>query len=229
MRISVIVPVAPSETALSDLLRDLAILPGNCEIILALPRGAKAPESVLLASRQNIRYHAEGGGRAAQMNAAARQASGEYLWFLHADSRLDHVVITALLHQLTQFPDGLFYADLAFQGYAPTLMRINQAGVWLRSHFLGMPFGDQGFCIQRQLFNKIGGYDENLPYGEDHVFVWRARQSGIKLRPLKACITTSARKYQQHGWLKTTCQHVWLTWKQAWPEWQKLTKKATKP
>ncbi len=95
-------------------------------------------------------------------------------------------------------------------------------GALFRSRALGVPFGDQGFCIKKTIFNKLGGFPEGLPYGEDHVFVWRARQQGIDLQPLGVKLYTSARKYKKHGWLKTTIltQYLWI--KQALPEWQKL-------
>lgn len=228
MRVSVIIPLSPIETELPSLLQNLVALPKDCEIILALPQGAE-PVINMTESKLNIRSHIEGSGRAAQMNAAARHALGDQLWFLHADTRLDHTAITALFRRLDQFPDWLLYADLAFINDATPLMRLNEIGVWFRSHVMGMPFGDQGLCIKKRLFFEIGGYPENVAYGEDHVFVWRARQHGIKLRPINARIYTSARKYLQRGWLKTTGLHLWLTWRQAWPEWYRLIAGTKKP
>ncbi len=110
------------------------------------------------------------------MNAAANKIKKPFLWFLHADSRLNARSLTSLESSLRAEPDGLHYFDLAFLPDGPRLMILNQAGVWLRSHLLGLPFGDQGFCLKRELFLKLGGFDETAPYGEDHLLVWAAKR-----------------------------------------------------
>jgi len=216
MKLSVIIPLACHEQAWRDLLPDLAALPAECELILALPQGS-APLDV----PSTIRQVSAGSGRAQQMNQAAGIALGHQLWFLHADSRLRPDTIPALLRRLRQYPDWLLYADLVFADASPW-MRLNEIGVWFRSHVLGMPFGDQGLCIRRKTFYELGGYPENVMRGEDHVFVWHARQRGIRLYPMGACIVTSARKYKTEGWFKTTLMNVGLTLRQAWPEWLRL-------
>lgn len=222
MKLSVIIPMAPQERAWENLLPDLAALPPNSEIIFALPAGTLPVTVVPPHPWMVVKQCSEGVGRAAQMNAAARMADGSQLWFLHADSRLRNDTIPALMRKMEQYPDRLFYGDLRFLADATPLMKINEIGTWVRSHFLRMPFGDQGLCIRRDLFCEIGSYPENLPYGEDHVFVWHARQRGMKLCAIGAPIYTSARKYRQNGWAKTTFRHVTLTYKQAWPEFCRL-------
>ena len=119
---------------------------------------------------------------------------------------------------LARDPGALHYFDLAFSGDGPPLMRLNERGVWVRSHLLGMPFGDQGFCLRRDVFFGLGGFPEDVPYGEDHLLVWRARQAGVPLRCAPATLLTSARKYGERGWLRTTARHVYLTYRQALPE-----------
>jgi hypothetical protein len=222
MSISVIIPLSWGEQSWKELLSDLKSLPPGSEIIFALPKGAKSLEVARFDPSINVREISEGMGRAAQMNAAARIATGSQLWFIHADTRVSSDTVRALFLSLTRAQDRLHYADLKFLSEGVHLMKINEIGTWVRSRFLGMPFGDQGICIQKNLFYKIGAYLENLPYGEDHVFVWRARQSGIALKSIGAPIYTSARKYREQGWFRTTVQHVVLTYMQAWPEFWRL-------
>ena len=102
------------------------------------------------------------------------------------------------------------------------MMYLNSLGVRFRSHVLKTPFGDQGLCIKKSNFIQLGGYPDNLAYGEDHVFVWKSRQNNIEIKPANATIFTSGRKYKANGWLKTTLTHQYLWVKQAWPEWRKL-------
>jgi GT2 family glycosyltransferase len=157
-------------------------------------------------------------GRARQMNAGARAARGRHLWFLHADSGFSRPDVEALATALREAPRALHYFNLAFDGRPRQLMYLNQAGAWWRSHALGLPFGDQGFCLERDAFFALGGYDEQAAYGEDHLLVWQARRAGIEVRCTRGRIVTSARKYREQGWLRTTILHQYLTYRQAAPE-----------
>lgn len=195
MRISVIIPLAANETKHQAL---VASLPEALEIILS-----------------------QEGSRAISLNNGAKKAAGDYLWFLHGDSEIPKDAIPALKAAIERNPDALLYFDLAFSNDATPLMALNALGVKFRSHVLGVPFGDQGFCIRKTLFEQLGGFPQGLAYGEDHMFVWRARQQGIKLYCTGATLTTSARKYKAKGWLKTTLMHQYLWITQAWPEWRK--------
>ena len=160
--------------------------------------------------------------RAISLNKGAEKSTGEYLWFLHADSEIDSHAISALQKAIQKNPASLLYFDLTFAKNSSPIMILNAWGAWLRSHILKVPFGDQGFCISRKLFENIGGFPEGIEYGEDHLFVWRARQKNISIKSVGAKIYTSARKYKKYGWLKTTLMHQYLWIKQAWPEWRKL-------
>lgn len=229
--LSIIIPVGPNETAWRDLLPLLVDVRGDAEILLASPEYQPGDWSEMQGTwgfellNSPVRWGKVSAGRASQMNEAARQAKGEFLWFLHADSEISTNSISTLLKSLEKHPTDLHYFDLKFQSDGPVLMTLNRWGVWIRSHCLKMPFGDQGLSISAETFRELGGYDDSLPYGEDHDFVWRARIAGLKLRPVGATIRTSARKYRERGWLKTTCRHVWLTWKQALPLWCQLWKR----
>ncbi|MEP6938153.1 MAG: glycosyl transferase family 2, partial [Rudaea sp.] len=91
-----------------------------------------------------------------------------------------------------------------------------------RSRWFGLPFGDQGFVVPARSFAQLGGYDETVRYGEDHLFVWAARAGGLAVLPIGATVFTSARKYAAGGWLRTTLRHWQLTLRQALPAWWRL-------
>ncbi len=221
LKLSVIVPLLPGDQAWSELAPDLAHLPKGTEVLFASPRppaGSEAEAPQLDGGRLRLAWLETPLGRAAQLNRAAARATGDYLWFLHADSRLAPGAVAALEDAVRLSPSALHYFDLRFAKGGPPLMPLNDWGVWLRSHVLRLPFGDQGFCLSRELFGKLGGFAENAPYGEDHLFVWQALRSGIAIRPVGSWLTTSPRKYRDRGWLRTTLRHQVLTYKQAWPE-----------
>ncbi len=81
-----------------------------------------------------------------------------------------------------------------------------------RSKYLKSPFGDQGFIIKKDVFIKLGKYQKDLAYGEDHMLVRKSLKNNIKLEELNSYLISSSRKYQKNGWLKTTFLHniLWL-------------------
>lgn len=159
------------------------------------------------------------------MNVGAQAARGHWLWFLHADSILHPRTLGALQDFLTRNVHALGFFDLRYRNDGPLFAHINARGANLRARGLGLPFGDQGLVLPARWFARLGGYDEDAPYGEDHLLVWRARQRGLPLRRIRAPLVSSARKYALRGWWRTTWLHLRLTIRQAWPEWRALRKR----
>lgn len=181
-QVSIIIPVAGGETAHELLLNDL-----------------KGLESEIIISSE--------GTRAVSLNKGAAKASQPFLWFLHADSRVSAENITDLAQAIENHAQALHYFDLAYEeGGLPAL---NALGANIRSRVFGLPYGDQGFCISKAVFDDIGGYPENAPYGEDLLFVRLVKQSSIQVYRVSSKLLTSARKYQQYGWLKLTVLRQW--------------------
>ncbi len=151
-------------------------------------------------------------GRARQCNEGVALSSGDYLWWLHADSRLQADCWTALRAAIAAQPNALHWFRLGFAD-GPALTRLNAAGANWRSRRFGLPFGDQGLCLSRAQFRSLGGFDERMALGEDLALVVRAKRAGIALNEVPATIVTSARRYRARGWLRTTLRHLWLTWR----------------
>lgn len=158
-------------------------------------------------------------GRANQLNAGLVFAKGDFFWLLHADSQVNiDEGVRRLRAASERSPDSMWYFDLRFFDGSP-LMKINEFGVYLRSRFLKMPFGDQGLAFSRKTFVTVGKFNSERDYGEDLDYVWRCRGSGIAIRRLGLPIGTSSRKYMTNGWLWTTWRHLVLTYRQALPWW----------
>jgi len=215
LKLSVIVPVGPGDAAWHNLLTDLAALDGNAEVLLVAPPGAAPADFAArrYGLRVAVRWLEAPAGRARQQNAGAAAASGETFWFLHADSRLPARSVAAAADFAGRAALGYF--DLRFGDDGPWLARLNAMGAWVRSRWLRLPFGDQGLILPRRLFEGLGGFDESLPKGEDHALVWAARRARVPLVPLRAPLQTSARRYAEGGWLRTTLRHAQLTIAQA--------------
>ncbi len=231
--VSIVIPVAPDEEAWRSLIADLVAIDTHAELLLVGAHREPAELSRLCAAAGphcGIRWMAAPAGRAQQMNYGAKLSTRPFLWFLHADSRVSANALLALERSLDTHPHGLHYFDLMFQGDGPRLVRLNAWGVRVRSRYLGLPFGDQGLSMSHEVFQRLGGFDEAVAYGEDHLLVWAAHRHRVPLHSVEAFISTSARKYRTNGWLATTIVHLWRTWRQAIPQLVRLLKlKTTKP
>lgn len=230
--LSVIIPVGPEEDAWKTLLTDLCVLPADTEIILAATTERPGDlQSVLRTNgfTRGMMWLKSPKGRAKQLNAGVKAAQHSFLWFLHADSRISPQAIASLKRSLEKNERAIHYFNLAFSDDGPALTRINTAGAWIRSRVLGLPFGDQGYCVSRDIFQKLGGFDEKASYGEDHLFIWKARQRGVPIVCTGGWLGTSARKYSRDGWSATTVRHAVLTAKQAIPGLFRLLKERVFP
>ena len=140
-------------------------------------------------------------GRARQMNAGAREATGDALLFLHADTRLpadaDHVVIAALERAAW----GRF--DVRIEG-RHRLLAVVACAMNLRSRLTGIATGDQAIFVRREAFP---GFPE-LPLMEDIAFSKSMKRHG---RPacLRERVVTSGRRWERAGVLRT----IGLMWR----------------
>lgn len=209
--LAIVVPAGPGDFAWRGLLPQLQDA-GARDIVLALA-DCDAGATGTLSS--DVTAVASPPGRARQLNAGAAGSDAGWLWFLHADSRIAPSTVAALHGLVRADPAAIGYFDLRFLDDGPCLMCLTALGAHLRSRWLRLPFGDQGFVLPRRVFDALGGFDENIAGGEDHALVWAARAAGVPLRPLRAPIYTSARKYARHGWWATTREHLRLTLGQA--------------
>jgi rSAM/selenodomain-associated transferase 2 len=205
--ISIIVPLYNEEKTVTNLLFQLSRLDGAHEILLA--DGGSTDRTKELAREalpQSARLLEVPRGRAAQSNAAAREAVGSTLFFLHADSQIPP---NTLRHIGKAVSDGAMWGclTLRFDEWHP-LMLLCAYFSNLRARLRGIAFGDQGIFIRRDLFLKEEGFPE-LPLMEDYEFSLRLRRQGIFPVQLSCPIITSARRFREHGRLRT----MFLMWR----------------
>lgn len=205
--LSIIVPIAPGEQPDPGLLSVLDTSSPGSELIVSLADNDTAEP--LPATSQLVRSSA---GRGRQLNRGAEQAKGQWLWFVHADCRLEPGAVERVLDFTEKYEQAIGYARLRFLDDGPGLARLNALGANLRSRLLGLPYGDQGLCVPAERFGQLGGFREDLERGEDLDFVVRARRAGLKTRPMALSIRTSARRYRKYGWLTTTIRHQVAAW-----------------
>ena len=216
-----IIPVGNKDEAWKSLLPDLCHLDYDDEIVFVSPENGEsnfAFEASQFKGSATCRWIQSDLGRAKQLNLGSREAKNQNLWFLHCDSRISSEGIRNLKSAVSKRPGKI----LEFLKDSSQPMSLNEVGAWIRSRVLRLPFGDQGFCLSKTTFTTLGGFDENAPYGEDHLLIWKAHQKGIPIHCVGSGLRTSSRKYAMQGWSQTTTRHVVLTFRQAIPELIKL-------
>jgi len=204
-RIAIILPVLNEETQIAACLTLLQPLRGQeCELIVV--DGGSNDRTVTLAKPLADRVILGPKGRAAQMNAGARQASGDILWFLHADSLPPPAAAILIRAALAQPGRHWGRFDVRLSGRHP-LLRVVETLMNLRSRLTGIPTGDQGIFVRRNLFERVGGYPA-IALMEDIAF---SRLLKIQGRPicLRQRLTTSSRRWEQDGILRT----ILLMWR----------------
>ena len=209
--LAIVIPAGPGDRAWEALLPQLAAARAR-EVVLVL---AQFEDEVVGRLPANVTLVCSAAGRARQLNAGAARTGADWLWFLHADSRIVASTLDALHRFVDADENAIGYFDLRFLRDGPNLMFLNALGALVRSRLLGLPFGDQALLMPRRVYEAIGGFDERIGAGEDHAAIWSARALDIPLRALRAPLYTSARKYAQRGWWATTREHVRSTVDQA--------------
>ncbi len=131
-------------------------------------------------------------------------ARGDWLLILHADTQLGPGWAEAIWRHIGASHENAGYFRLAFRadGWAPKLVA---AGANFRARMLGLPYGDQGLLLHRDLLADVGGVPE-VPLMEDVILARRLRG---RLRPLAAEARTSADRYIRDGWMRRVARNLW--------------------
>ena len=193
--ISVIIPVLNEEKALPATLNALRQQPGAFETI-AVDGGSTDRTREILARYPWVKVTSARKGRASQMNSGACSATGEWLVFLHADTRLPDGAL-ARLRAWYNRPDikaGGFWHR--FSGDRPSLRLISWIDNW-RCRHSRIIYGDQAMFIRRDLFMTLGGFSERATM-EDVEFCERLNQV-TKPELVREAVITSSRKFEQMG------------------------------
>ncbi|HYI40504.1 MAG TPA: TIGR04283 family arsenosugar biosynthesis glycosyltransferase [Allosphingosinicella sp.] len=143
-------------------------------------------------------------GRGTQLAAGAAAASGDWLLFLHADTRLAPGWHEAAERHLNRRPDKA--ACFRFRLDAgERRARLVEAGVALRVRLLGLPYGDQGLLLSRRLYDEVGGY-RPLALMEDVDLVQRIGARRIERLAVDAI--TSATRWRSGGWFRRSARNL---------------------
>jgi len=171
----------------------------DCEIIVA--DGGSRDNTVSLARSAGARVIAAPRGRALQQNSAARQASGQVLLFVHADTVLPRDYVFQVFETL--MPSGVAAGAFRFKtDFDHWSMRLIEKTVRIRSTLFQLPYGDQALFMSKKIFERIGGFPL-VPIAEDLYLVKRLARLG-RIAQARAAAVTSARRWRTLGVWRTT-------------------------
>jgi len=194
--ITVVIPALNEQTRIERALACTA-LPGVERIVVDGGSTDGTPDTARLLRAEKV-IHALP-GRAHQMDAGYREARGEVVLFLHADTRLDPGWSEAVRRALAEASTAGGAFRLRFEN-AGWVLRIVELGARLRARLGRLPYGDQALFVRKRVLDAAGGIAP-VPIFEDLDLVRLIKRSGrLTLLPVSAW--TSGRRYERNGALR---------------------------
>lgn len=195
--ISIIIPVYNEECIINT---TLASLPYSDNIEIIVVDGQSEDRTVEFAKQYPVKVIQCFKNRAIQMNEGARIAKGDIFLFLHSDCLLEDDGLEEISHTLS---NGYIGGCLSQRiNSNKSIYRFIEASGNIRARLFRVFYGDQAIFVRRDIFFKIGGFD-NVSIFEDVLFSKKMKKEG-KTKILNKKIFISPRRWEKNGPIKTT-------------------------
>jgi len=197
--VSIVVPVLNEAVLIDPFLRHLQTFGPAVEIIVV--DGGSADETLTIARPLADRVLSAQRGRAAQMNAGAEIATGEILWFLHADLHVPSNAIEEIQAALRddRVAGGCFGLRYPRREW---IYRVSDSLGNVGVNVFGFALGDHGIFCRRSAFVRVGGYPI-IPILED-AELYRGLRIVGQTKQLRQQIVSDPRTFERGGRYRTT-------------------------
>lgn len=202
--ITIIIPVYNEESIIREI---LGRLPYGDGVEVIVVDAASKDRTIEFTKRYPVRVVECIRNRAEQMNRGAQMAGGDILLFLHADCLFEKGSLEAIEDSLKNGCIGGCLSQRIDSG--EIIYRIIEASGNIRARLFKVFYGDQAVFVRRDIFKKIGGFD-NVELFEDIIFSKKLRRAG-KTRILNKRVYVSPRRWKRQGIIKTTLINYILT------------------
>jgi rSAM/selenodomain-associated transferase 2 len=195
--LAVVIPTLNEERTIGACLEAVG-KPDGVEVVVS--DGGSGDRTRELAALAGARVVEGAHGRGPQLNLGAQAAAAGGLLFLHADCRLPEGWLPVLKRALDDDATALacfrLHTEPSGERQRSRLYRRWLRVFDLRSFGLGLPYGDQGFALRREVFDLVGGFQE-IPLMEDVAMARGCRSFG-RIRRLPLEVRTTARRAEEH-------------------------------
>jgi len=206
--LSIIIPTLNEEDNLQKLLDSIGSQDfKNYEIIVA-DAGSK-DKTKKIAENYGCKI-TKGGLPARGRNAGAKIARGKTLLFLDADVVLKNNSLQKVLKEFEKkkLKIATFFLIPSGKKTAPKFLFTFFYNIPIFLLEKVLPHAAMGILIDKNLFDKLGGFDEKVTLAEDHDLARRAKRLG-KYGIIKSSqIYVSDRRFRKDGWIKTGFKYL---------------------
>ena len=202
--LSIVIPVLNEADSIGATLDAVAQLSGNVEVLVV--DGGSDDDTREIAGARRAKVIGSERGRGVQLQTGAREASGDILWFLHADTIVPEDSTKPIVEALSDptVVGGNFDVHFSGSGWAATFM------TWFypRLHRLGLCYGDSAIFVRREAYYRVGEF-KALPIFEDLDLFRELRRVG-KFVHLSSKVVTSSRRFEEHSFVVTFTRWVFM-------------------
>lgn len=204
--LSIVIPTLNEAAVIGERLDQIATSDLVAEIIVV--DGGSIDGTVACAERPGVRTIIGPVGRGVQLAAGAKVATGSWLLFIHADTKLGPGWAN-VIKRFTKKSENRFRA-----GYfrfvvddSVSAARFLEKMVEWRCRVFNLPYGDQGLLISAEFYERLGGFP-SIPLMEDVALIRAIPRH--RLEELSCIAITSAKRYQRDGYVVRCGKNVFF-------------------
>jgi glycosyltransferase involved in cell wall biosynthesis len=206
-QLTIVIPTYNEEKYIAQTLYAIASQSGTYKVKIIIADAKSTDNTRLVASTNAFELGLnleiiDGGLPAVGRNAGAKLATTPYILFLDADVTFSHrQVIVQAVNELAFMDYQMVGTTPVYKGEfdirASIMFGLNKYVTWFLSKT--EPFAIGGFTmVSRQVFNKLGGYDEKATQSEDWLLSKQIKPNKFKLIP--ELITQDNRRFKRYGY-----------------------------